>query len=165
MIANTLLSIKAMVQTDLLYKKVSDLTAGIKQEFRAKGIVLPTRNSRGIRLDNYTVIKNINDDYSILNSADVVVYDKINLSYTAIVIANSLALGQIADPIIIENDRQYGYQTFEEDNYRRMVAVHNKKKDWDRAETALLKQKIAHEKAKIAKKYVVASFEKLRRLR
>lgn len=165
MIANTLLSTKAMVQTDLLYKKVSELTAGIKQEFRAKGIVLPTRNSRGIRLDNYTVIKNIDEYYSILNSVDLVIYDNINLSYTAIVMANSLALGQLADPNLIEYDRQYGYQTFEEDNYRRMVAVHNKKKDWDRAETALLKQKIAHERAMIAKKYIVASFEKLRRLR
>jgi hypothetical protein len=154
-----------MVQTDQLYKKVADLTAGIKQEFRAKGIVLPTRTNRGIKLDNYSVVKNDDDYYSILTSTDEVVFDKINLSYTAIVIANTLALGQTVDPKLIENDRQHGYQTFEEDNYRRMVAVHTKKKDWDRAETALLKQKIAHERAKIAKKYIVASFEKLRRLR
>jgi hypothetical protein len=154
-----------MIPTEQLYKKIADLTAGIKQEFRAKGIVLPARNAQGIKLDNYTVVKNDHGYYSILNSKGAVVYDNINLSYSAVIIANNLALGRHADPKILEQDRNYGYCSFDEDNFKRISLSAAKKKDWDRAETLMLKQNLAHERAVNAKKYVLSSFEKLRQLR
>lgn len=153
-------------QIDQLYKKVAALTAGIKQEFRAKGIVIPVRGvNGGIRLDDYTVDKDGSGTYAITNSKDEVLFEGINLSYTAILIANDLALGRTIDYSVYENDNVYGYSIFEEEHYEKMAASLVKKKEWDRAETMTLKQKIARDRAKNARAAVIASFEKIRRLR
>ena len=155
----------AKTQIDQLYKKVSDLTAGIKQEFRAKGIVIPIRGiNGGIRLDDYTVSKEVDCTYTVADSTDIL-YEGLNLSYAAILIANDLALGKTPEYNVIENDKVYGYSVFEEEHYRKMSASLIAKKDWDRAETMTHKQKIARERAKNAKSAVLISFEKIRRLR
>lgn len=155
----------AKTQIDQLYKKVSDLTAGIKQEFRAKGIVIPIRGiNGGIRLDDYTVSKEVDGTYTVADSTDIL-YEGLNLSYAAILIANDLALGKTPEYNVIENDKVYGYSVFEEEHYRKMSASLIAKKDWDRAETMTHKQKIARERAKNAKSAVLISFEKIRRLR
>ena len=156
----------AKTRIDQLYKQVADLTAGIKQEFRAKGIVIPVRGiNGGIRLDDYTVSKEQDGTYTITDSTNDTLFDGLNLSYAAILIANDLALGKIPERDVIENDTIYGYNVFEEEHYRRMSASLVAKKEWDRAETMTHKQKMARDRAKNAKSAVLISFEKIRRLR
>ena len=93
------------------------------------------------------------------------IFGEINLSHAAILIANDIALGRAPDFQLIENDKTYGYNTFEEEHYKKLIANLSKKKEWDRVETLTLKQLQARNKAKVAKAAVLESFEKLRRLR
>jgi hypothetical protein len=156
----------AKTQIDQLYKQVAALTAGIKQEFRAKGIVIPVRGiNGGVRLDDYTVTKVADHTYTITDSAGDILFQRINLSYSAILLANDLALGKPADRHVLENDKVYGYSTFEEAHYKKMTVSLANKQEWDRSELMSHKQKIAELKAKNAKSAVLASFEKIRRLR
>ena len=155
-----------MIPIDQLYKKVAALSSGVKQEFRDLGIVIPRRGANGsILLGDYTVIKNPDGSYAVLDSKDAVVFGEINLSHSAILIANDIALGKAPESQLVENDKTYGYNTFEEDHYKKLIANLSKKKEWDRVETLTLKQMQARNKAKVAKAAVLESFEKLRRLR
>ena len=156
----------AKTRIDQLYKQVADLTAGIKQEFRAKGIVIPVRGiNGGIRLDDYTVSKEQDGTYTVTDSTNDILFDGLNLSYAAILIANDIALGKIPERDVIENDKIYGYNVFEEEHYSRMSASLVAQKEWDRAETMTHKQKMARDRAKNAKSALLISFEKIRRLR
>ena len=155
-----------MTPVEQLYKKVSELTAGIKQEFRNNGIVIPVRGlNGGIKLDDFTVTKTDNNTYTITDSDASVVVEGINLAHAAILLANDLALGKGLDLIVLENDKVYGYGLYEEEYMRRLRASLIKKKEWTRAETLKLKEEQAGQKSRAAKQVVLASFEKLRRLR
>lgn len=155
-----------MTPIEQLYKKVSELTAGIKQEFRNNGIVIPVRGlNGGIKLDDFTVTKTNNNTYTITDSDENTIVKDINLAHTAILLANDLALGKGLDLTVLENDKTYGYSLYEEEYMRRLRASLIKKKDWTRAETLKLKEDQAGQKSRAAKKEIIASFEKLRRLR
>jgi hypothetical protein len=149
-----------------LFKKVEQLAEDVKKDFKLKGIAIPVKDADGsIRFNNYTVIKNKQGFYSILNSSKVVVIENINLAHTAIILANNLAIGKVSDDTIVYNDQQYGFNIFEEEQYKRIVQTSIKKKDWERVDTLIIKRNIAHEKAELAKNSILSSFEKFRRLR
>lgn len=155
-----------MKLTNNLFKKVEQLAEDVKKDFRIKGIAIPVKDKDGsVRFNNYTVIKNKQGFYSILNSSKITVVEYINLAQTAIMIANNLAIGKFFDDVIIHNDQQYGFNTFEEEQYNRIVQSSIKKKDWDRVDTMIIKRNIAHTKAELAKNSILSSFEKFRRLR
>lgn len=149
-----------------LFKKVEQLAEGVKKDFRTKGLAIPVKESDGsVRFNNYTVIKNKQGFYAILNAAKYPVIENINLAQTAIILANNLAVGKLSDDTVIFNDRQYGFNLFEEEQYKRIVQSSIKKKDWERVDTLIIKQNIAHIKAETAKSSILSSFEKFRRLR
>ena len=150
---------------DQLHKQVADLAAGAQKDFRSKGLIIPIKERNGvIRFDTYSIIKK-SGFYCITNGSNISVVDHINLAQTAILLANRLALGRWLDDELLEHDRQYGYNTFEEDQYSNISAIACKKKDWDRVDLLALKKEIAHVKSEAAKRNIMASFEKLRRIR
>lgn len=166
MITRILLLTTAMKSNNQLFKKVEQLAEGVKQDFRAKGLVIPIKEDDGsVRFDQYKVIKNKKGFYTILNSSDFVIYDHINLPQTAIILANNLAIGKWADRELIYNDQQYGFNIFEEEQYKKIADASSKKQDWDRLDTMMIKQRIANTKAQNAKNSILISFEKFRRLR
>lgn len=149
-----------------LFKKVEKLAEGVKQDFKSKGLAIPTKDDDGsVKFNEYTVIKNKQGFYVVLNALKDPVFEHINLVQTAIIIANNLAIKRFADDSIISYDQQYGYNTFEEEQYKRVAQSSAKKKDWDRVDTMMIKQHIAHLKAEAAKNHILSSFEKFRRLR
>lgn len=166
MITNILLLTKAMKINNQLFKKIEQLAEDVKKDFQSKGLIIPVKELDGsVKFNNYTIVRNKNGFYSIINSSDIIIVANINLPQSAIILANSLALGRGTDDKIINYDRQYGFNSFEEEQYKRVAAALAKKKEWDRMDTLIIKQNIARRRAEQAKDTVLKSFEKFRRLR
>lgn len=166
MITRISLSTRAMKNNNQLFKKVEQLAEGVKKDFRSKGLVIPTLEDDGsVRFDDYFVARNKQGFYVILNLGRVPVVEYINLPQTAIIVANNLALGRFVDDRIINYDKQYGFNLFEEEQYTKVAQSLAKKQDWDRVDTLIIKKNIAHVRAETAKRCILSSFEKFRRLR
>jgi hypothetical protein len=149
--------------TEQVYKKIQKRSSEVKQEFRRKGIVLPTKNTDGsITLGRYSVVKLQNSFYAIKDKTGDIVVDKINLPQTAALLANGLELGRWIDTQLLQKDRTYGYALFEETLYKRH-AEKNMRKDADRAQVMLTKSGINRIKKETCKREILSSFEKLKK--
>lgn len=96
------------------WDKIFSISVKVKNNLRKKGFVIPIQNDDGtIKIGFYT-IKKENDFYSIYDSTNYLIVDKLNLAQSAVLIANKLALGKFMDKNILELDRNYGYALFEE---------------------------------------------------
>lgn len=156
----------AMKLSKQLHKKVEDLANSVRNDFRSRGIVIPMKEDNGIiNLDGFFVVRNKNGFYSILNKVKTAIVENINLPQTAVLVANKLALGRSVDDRLIAQDTQYGYNAFEEEQCKRIASKMAKQNDWERFDSLVVKQGIAHLKAEYAKKNIISSFEKLRQLR
>jgi len=161
-----LLLTRAMNPRTRLFRNIYDLVLDVKQTLRDKGFIVPIKHKDGsVRLNQFTVSKQPNGVYSIVDSAYRVRYNDINLPQTAVLLANDLALGRYADAKILELDRQYGFYTFEQQQLKRVVEKCIKNKDWIRVDACSIKEVNAKEKAKNTKRLIVASFEKICRQR
>lgn len=150
---------------DHLYRRVESLANAVRSDLRNKGFVIPVDNGDGtITFDDYTVVKEDTGFYSIKNRIEDTVVDKINLPQTAALLANRLALGKFVDDQLVECDRQYGYSLFHETLAKKQAENSLKRKDVDRADLMYTKYNIARSKKLSAKKTIISSFEKLRRL-
>jgi hypothetical protein len=149
-----------------LFKKVEQLAEGVKKDFQSKGLVIPVKEKDGsVKFNNYTIKRDQSGFYSIISSSNITIVTNINLPQSAIILANALALGRGTDDKIINYDKQYGFNSFEEEQYKRVAASLAKKKEWDQMDTLIIKQNIARQRAEHAKDTVLKSFEKFRRLR
>jgi hypothetical protein len=150
---------------DQLFRQVEILAKSVKDQLRKKGIVPPSRGNDGSYIfDNYKIKKEKTGFYSILNSKNETVVDKINLPQTAAVLANDLALGKWIDDKLVALDTNYGYKDFDCQVFR-SAAARNKKKDFDLAICFETRCKIADSQRKMYKGEIIRQFDKLRRLR
>jgi len=150
--------------TDDLYKKIVKVSTEVKKEFRRKGLVIPVENKDGsVTLDNYTITKNLEGFYAIINSSGYTVVEQINLPQTAAVLANGLALGRFLDDDLLKKDQEYGYALFDESLHERAVRRSNEK-SLDYFDLRLTKCMIARAKKEHYKSDIVKSFEKLIKL-
>lgn len=144
-----------------IFNQIANIALRTKEEFREIGVVIPTTNERGrIKIGRYIIDKN-SKGYFIQNSYDEVVYSEINLPQTALLVANSLALGKVVNQNILNYDIQHGFSEFEELNYQRLSKNLMHKKDWERYQAILIKQELAQERAEFAKKEIQRAFAKL----
>jgi len=150
--------------TEDLYKKIVKVSKEVKEEFRKKGLVIPVENRDGsVSLDNFTITKDTDGFYVILNNRGDVIVEQINLPQTAAVLANGLALGRFLDDKLLKTDQEYGYALFDEALYERAVRQ-SKKKSLDYFDLMLTKCMIARAKKERHRGNIVKSFEKLRKL-
>jgi|CryBogDrversion2_5_1035270.scaffolds.fasta_scaffold26586_1 hypothetical protein len=148
---------------DKVYKKLEPLAKGIEKNLRNKGFVVPTENSDGtITVGRYTIQKKRSGFYKISNILGETIVDHINLPQTAALLANNLALGRWVDDRLLTQDRQYGYNLFEEQQAKRIIENH---KDWDKVDVMHTKLDIVSRKKISAKQSIMFSFEKLRNVR
>jgi len=155
-----------MTQIDQLFKRVEELAHDAKARFRAKGIILPVENlDKSVSIGEYRIVKN-NGVFMIYDEDGQIVQNHINLPQTALIVANELALGYngVSSSILIQ-DQEYGAGIFEDQYLKQVAQKLAKKQDWDRYDTVLTKQEIAHSKAIQAKQAIRIRFEKLSRLR
>jgi hypothetical protein len=151
---------------DPVFKKIETLAYEVRKNLRKQGFVVPCDNGDGtVGVDNYTIVKENTGFYVIKDRHNNVIVDQINLPQTAAVLANNLALGKWLDDALLREDRRYGYGLFEETLSRAHALNSLKRKDIDRAELMYTRLKIARFKKTAAKKEILSSFEKLRRLR
>jgi hypothetical protein len=150
--------------TDDLYKKIVKVSIAVRNDFRKKGLVIPVENLDGsVSLDNFTITKDSDGFYVILNSSGEAIVDQINLPQTAAVVANGLALGRFRDDDLIKTDKDYGYALFEEMLHERALR-RSAKKPLEHFELMLTKCMISRAKKEHFKSDIVKSFEKLRKL-
>jgi hypothetical protein len=150
--------------TDDLYKKIVKVSAEVKKDFRRRGLVIPVENKNGsISLDNFTIAKDNDGFYVIINRRGDEIVSNINLPQTAAVLANGLALGHFLDDKLLRADREYGYALFDETLHERAVK-RSKNKSLDYFDLMLSKCMIARAKKEQYKGEIVKSFEKLRKL-
>ena len=147
--------------TEELYSKIKKVSESVRRELYKKGLVVPVKNNDGtITIGSYTIIKDGNGSFSVLDFTNEVILSGINLPQTAILVTNKLALGMYKDTELLEIDRRYGSADFEEQLYKRalerkpnsIISLYITKYD-----DAKLK-KIEH------KRTIIRSFEKLIKL-
>jgi hypothetical protein len=149
----------------LVVAKVEKIARKVKDDLRQSGFVIPVNNRDGsISVDNYKIVKDKSGFYSIRDRDNDVIIKQINLPQTAAVLANKLALGRGIDTEILLDDREYGYNLFEELLSKQISEASIVKKDYDRADLMSVKLRIASYKKTEAKKKISYSFEKLRKL-
>lgn len=154
-----------MQESNSVYYKIQDLTKQIKEDFKSRGVILPTKSeNNNIRIGNYFVSK-VDNQYQITNKFKEVVCSNINLPHTAILITNTLALTGKIDKSLLERDRQYGFNSFDRDNFDRLARIFVKKKNWNNYYHAISRMSSATARADNAKKAIINRFEKLYQFR
>jgi len=145
-----------------LYHKIQQLSNEVQADLRKKGIVVPVKNSDGtVNIGAYKILKN-SSGYSIIDKYGDVVEQSINLPQTAVLLANSLALGKFRDRSVIDHDRRYGYALFEEELHTK--ARTRKKVALDYYDVAMAKASNAKSKKEYYKRDLLNKYEKLMRL-
>lgn len=151
--------------SDHIYKNFKLVVNSVKAELAKKGVAIPRQNEDGsVNIDRFKILKASTGFYKIINFRGDILADKINLPQTAAVLANGLALGKWLDLEIYKADQEYGYKLFEEQLYKKNAVRSLKNNNIDRADMLFTRSKIAHFKVETAKKTIMSSFEKLRRL-
>ena len=147
-----------------LFEKFSKLANAVKQDFRKRGVVIPSQHKDGtIQIGSYN-IKKKDSAYYIKDKNNNTVVGPLNLAQTAVVVANDLALGRWPDQQILESDRWYGYKAFAEQSALYIASSARKNQDIDRADFSLYKAAIAASEKLTYKKTIDSRFDKLCKL-
>lgn len=148
------------VQKDLV-EKVHTLAEHVKQDLRKKGVVVPTKHKDGsIQFDEYLMVREA-DGFHIYQRKTHLV-GPINLAQTAIVIANGLALGRQADPKLIENDRWYGFKSFDEEVFTKSANNSLKNKNYDKADWCFTRASIAKQQKESYRSGIMSQFNRIK---
>ena len=140
------------------YKKILKINKRVRGELQSKGLVVPVENNDGsISIGPYSIAKDSNGHYNILDHWNDVVVKGINLPQTAIIVANKMALSHNRDDKLLDIDRKYGYADFEETLYKRNMPTTT----YDRFDVYVSKYNQAHHKRKEYKNTITNSFQKL----
>jgi len=147
-----------------LFDKVEKLAQKVKHDLRDKGLIVPVKNSDGsINVDLFRITKQDNF-YYVVNHKNQIVVGPINLAQTAIILANDLALGRLVDPVVINNDKWFGYKSFDEELHQRSARISLKKHNTEQAEMHFTRAEIAKQKKIYWKKTIADRFNQLRRV-
>lgn len=153
-----------MNQVKQLYKNIYDLVIETKEIFKSRGYIIPLKQKNGsVKIGNYTIQRNDNGQYDVINSFQQKAIERINLPQTAIMVANDLATGKWPDSELILKDRQYGFNTFEEKQLEKVMDYATEHGQWDRVDSLMIKKHIATLKAESAKNFILTCYSKLRR--
>jgi len=153
-------SIEQKQVPERLYRQVVNLSNEVKNNFRKKGIVIPTTTKNGLKMGRFTVVKSKNGFFNIRDFKGEVWYDNINLQQTAVLIANDLELGRFVKTEILKLDQQYGWAAFEEELHKQGAAK-LKTKNPDQSDIRVAKQNIFVLKKKMYKEQITRHFRKL----
>lgn len=148
------------VQKDLV-EKVHTLAEHVKQDLRKKGVIVPNKQKDGsIHFDDYSMVKEV-DGYHVYKKKQHIV-GPINLPQTAIVVANSLALGRQLDNKLLEQDRWYGFKSFDEEVFTKSATNSLKSKNYDKADWCFTRAGIAKQQKEIYKSDIMSHFNRIK---
>jgi uncharacterized protein YqgQ len=152
------------ITSDEIYLKIQQISTDVKEKLKRQGIVVPIKKRDGsIQIGSYSIRKDSNGFYSIVDFRNEVIINRINLPQTAAIQANRLALGKYIDDDILQADTKYGHAYFDEELHTHLAERCLQKKDLDKAEMMYTKSGIAKHKKNQHLYEVRKSFEKLMR--
>ena len=150
------------LSTDPYYKKIANLSSEVKSKLFRKGLVVPKRNNDNtVSVGSYTIKRDENSHYSIVDTQNDVLANNINLAHTAVVLANELALGKGINQKLLAKDQIYGGTLFEDEMYKQRIS---KIKDPELRETLLIKQENNKEKQEMYRYEIEQSYQNLMRI-
>jgi hypothetical protein len=147
-----------------IYNRIQALNKEVKTKLKRKGLVLPVKDSNGlIRIGKYYIQKQ-NNLYTIKDISGSIIVSNINLPYSAITIANNLAMTNYVDKWKLEIDSKYGAAHLDKEILNKKAKIYIQKNRYDQAEILLAKSSIAHYKAENYRNAIIEDFEKLLRI-
>lgn len=150
------------ISTDPYYKKIENLSAEVKNKLFRKGLVVPKKNNdSSISVGRYTIKRDENSRFFIIDNQQEILVKNINLAHTAVVLANDLALGKGINQKLLDKDQIYGGTLFEEEMYRQRIL---QTKDPELRETMVIKQENNKEKQDMYRYEIEQSYQNLMRI-
>jgi hypothetical protein len=144
-----------------LVEKVKSLADAVKQDLKNKGVIVPVKNKDGsVNFGEYLMSKRDTGYWISKNGFDLV--GPINLAQTAIVTANYLALGRLADDKLLQNDKWYGFKLFDEEVFTKSANNSLKSKNYDRADWCFTRASIAKVQKEKYRSDIMSSFNRLK---
>lgn len=116
-----------MKQTQVL-EKLQAVKGAVKQSLREKGVVVPVKTARGIKLDDFEIVEEATG-FSVLDKWKERQYSKLYFMQTAVVVANALALNQAVKREWLLHDSIAGSADFDLKVFDRRYQSSVKKKD------------------------------------
>lgn len=145
-----------------IYKELLKLDIKIKNKFLNQGVVVPVKYKDGtVGVGFYKIKKENTGLYSITDTREEIIVDKINLPQTAAIIANKLAIGKFIDTDILNIDKKYGYALFDETLQLHLAKKNLSNNNLDNADLFYTKAKISKFKKNNYKQEINFSYRKL----
>jgi hypothetical protein len=116
-----------MKQTQVL-EKLQAVKGAVKKSLREKGVVVPVKTSRGLRLDDFEIVEDVTG-FTILDKWKEKQYSKLYFMQTAVVIANALALNKQVKQEWVIHDAIAGSADFDLKVFDKRYQSSVKKKD------------------------------------
>jgi hypothetical protein len=149
--------------TDNIIKKLLLVDREVKLRLREEGLVVPIKDKTGhIKVGSFKIARDSHGLYCILDHTNEAIITGINLPQTALLTANSLALGRFKDDSLLDKDQRYGYADFKEQLYKKAMSRTDKGIDY--FDLSVERYKLAKIKKQQFKLEVLKSFEKLSKL-
>jgi hypothetical protein len=112
----------------ILIQRLQSLKNKVKDNLKSKGIVVPVKTSRGLKLDDYEIVLE-KTGYVVYNKYNEKAYYNLYYLQTAVLIANALASGRTVRNEWVVNDRAAGVSDFDKDLFEHRLNVSLKRKD------------------------------------
>lgn len=147
---------------NFILQELNSIKIIVEKELKKKGYVPAKRKEDGtIRIGNFSIIKEQDGSYAVLDSNNNIIACRINLPHSAAIFANNLALGRWTDREILDIDRRYGHYSFDEQLSKFHFSKNFHSKNYDKAEIMNEKYRTARLKKNFYKNKILTGFDKL----
>lgn len=147
---------------NFILQELNSIKIIVEKELKKKGYVPAKRKQDGsVKIGNFSIIKEQDGFYSVLDSNNNIIAGRINLPHSAAIFANNLALGRWTDREILDIDRRYGHYSFDEQLSKFHFSKNFHSKNYDKAEIMNEKYRTARLKKNFYKNKILTGFDKL----
>ena len=116
-----------MNQTQVL-EKLKSLKLAVKKDLREKGLVVPIKTPRGLKLDDFEIIEE-STGFTIVDKWNETQYNNLYFMQTAVIVANALALNRSVKREWLLHDSLAGSANFDMKLFDKRYQTSVKKQD------------------------------------
>lgn len=149
-----------------IYEDIVKLTKNTRDNFKSRGIAIPTSDNKGnVKIGKFVIKRANNGQFTIIDHLGQTFYKNINLPQTAILVANCLATEQRVNDQVLKHDQRYGTKMFDDLNYTRLSKIYLKQRKFSQSVNMSIQSDYAADQANRARDAVVKTYKKLFELR
>lgn len=149
-----------------VYEDIVKLTKNARDNFKSRGIALPTSDEQGnVKIGKFVIKRANNGQFTIIDHLGQTFYKNINLPQTAILVANCLATQHRVDDQVLKQDQRYGTKMFDDLNYTRLSKIYLKQRKFSQSVNMSIQSDYAADQANRARDAVMKTYKKLFELR